>query len=72
MNTTEIQYPALIYKSNRSNIFVANCIIKKLVGYGSSEKAAILNLEQILNKNVSDYPVRVKPVYKFLPNLVEA
>ena len=67
-----LEYPALIYKNKKNDTYVANCITKKLVGYGSSEKAAILNLEQILNKNVSDYPVRVKPVYKFLPNLVEA
>lgn len=64
-----IQYPALIYKSRKNNIFIANCIIKNLIGYGHSEEDAIANLEMVLNKNSTDYPVTVKPVYKFLPEL---
>ena len=64
MTITEIQYPALIYKNNKNNVFVANCIVKKLIGFGHSEQDAILNLEN------TDFPVKVKPVYKFLPNLV--
>ena len=63
---TCIQYPALVYKNNTSNVFVANCIIKKLVGFGTSEEAAVLNLEKILNKQNTEYPVKVKPVYRYL------
>ena len=59
MTITEIQYPALIYKNN-----------KKLIGFGHSEQDAILNLEKILERENTDFPVKVKPVYKFLPNLV--
>lgn len=69
---TEIQYPALIYKSKGNKVFVANCIIKKLVGYGNSEKAAISNLEAVLNRHNNEYPITVKPVYTFLPELVNA
>lgn len=69
---TEIQYPALIYKSKGNKVFVANCIIKKLVGYGCSEKEAISNLETVLNRNSNEYPVTVKPVYTFLPELANA
>ena len=72
VNMTEIQYPALIYKIKSNKIFVANCIIKKLVGYGKTEKAAILNLESVLNSLNNEYPVTVKPVYKFLPDLANA
>lgn len=64
-----IQYPALIYKNKNNNIFIANCIIKNLIGYGRNEEDAILNLEKVLNKNSKEYPVKVKPVYKFLPEL---
>lgn len=69
MSQTSALYPALIYKSHKNNVFVANCIIKKLVGYGRSEKDAISNLEKILNTTNSDYPVKIKPVYQFLPEL---
>lgn len=69
---TEIQYPALIYKIKSNKIYVANCIIKNLVGYGNTEKAAISNLEAVLNRLNNEYPITVKPVYKFLPNLANA
>lgn len=68
MNNTSIIYPALIYKS-KNNTFIANCITKKLIGFGSTEKAAIANLEKILNNKESDYPIKVKPVYKLLTHL---
>ena len=57
MNSTYIEYPALIYKSRKNHVFVANCIMKKLVGYG----------KKILNKNIQEYFVRIKPVYNFIP-----
>lgn len=66
-----IQYPALIYKSPKSNIFIANCIMKNLIGYGHSEQDAIINLEAVLNKNYTEYPVKVRPVYSFLPELAQ-
>lgn len=72
MDYTSIQYPALIYKNHNSNVFVANCIMKKLVGFGHSEQDAISNLEKILNKGNADFPVTVKPVYQFLTKLVNA
>ena len=68
MPFTVVEYPALIYKS-KNNMYVANCITKKLVGYGKSEHIAVKNLETILNKDKTDFPVRVKPVYKFLSKL---
>ena len=69
---TEIQYPALIYKIKSNKTYVANCIIKNLVGYGKTEKAAISNLESVLNRLNKEYPITVKPVYKFLPDLANA
>lgn len=69
MTCSSIEYPALVYKSPKNNIFVANCIIKKLIGYGQTEKAALMNLESVLKQNNTDYPIKVKPVYRYLPHL---
>lgn len=66
---TSVLYPALIYKSKNKNVFVANCIIKKIVGYGKTEIDAIKNLENLMNKSSLEYMVKVKPVYSFLPEL---
>lgn len=68
MDSTII-YPALVYKNNRNNIYVANCIMKKLIGYGHNEKDAIINLENLLNQAKSEYEIKIKPVYKLLPEL---
>ena len=65
-NSTYIEYPALIYKSRNNHVFVANCIMKKLVGYGKTEAEAVNNLENVLNKNIQDYFVRIKPVYNYI------
>ena len=67
--SSSVLYPALIYKSKNNNIFVANCIIKKIVGYGKTELDAIRNLEILMNKTSLDYDIKVKPVYQFLPEL---
>ncbi len=69
MTYTVIEYPALVYKNEHKNIFIANCIIKKLIGYGQTEKAALINLEKILKNINSEYEIKVKPVYRFLPEL---
>ena len=69
MQQSTALYPALIYKNKKSNIYVANCIIKKLVGYGHTEIDAIENLEKILNKPELNYEIKIKPVYQFLDNL---
>ncbi len=68
MTYTVLEYPALVYKS-KNNTYIANCIIKKMVGYGKSEYIAVKNLENILNRNKTDFAVKVKPVYKFLSKL---
>lgn len=69
MSYTTAEYPALIYKSNKSNVFIANCIMKNLIGYGHTEKDAISNLESVLSQSHADYVVKIKPVYQFLPLL---
>ena len=67
MQVCTVEYPALIYKSTKNNGFVANCIIKRLIGFGRTEKDAIANLEAVLNSMNSEYFIKVKPVYNLLP-----
>ena len=64
-----VEYPALIYKNNRNNLFVANCFIKNLVGMGKTELEAIQNLEKSLTTIQSDYMVKIKPMYELKMSL---
>lgn len=60
-----IEYPAMIYKNARNNVYIANCIIKNLIGFGKTELAAIENLETSLKNMSKDKNIRVKPLYGF-------
>lgn len=66
MQISTIEYPALVYKSGKNNGFVANCIIKKLFGFGRTEQDAISNLESVLNSTSDEYFVKVKPMYHLM------
>ena len=69
MSCITVEYPALVYKNNKNKLYVANCITKKLLGYGRTEEDAIVNLEAVLNKAVTDYPVKVRAVKRYLSDL---
>lgn len=58
-----IEYPAMIYKTNRNRTYVANCIIKNLIGFGKTEEAAINNLKESLKNINTVSEITVKPVY---------
>lgn len=62
MELSIIEYPALVYQGNRNNVFIANCIMKNIVGYGHSVEDAIENLEKALNDLNSEYIAKVKPI----------
>lgn len=66
MELSIIEYPALVYQGNRNNVFIANCIMKNLVGYGHSKEDAIENLEKALNELSAEYVAKVKPIHGFL------
>lgn len=59
-----VEYPALIYKNNKNNLFVANCFIKNIVGMGRTEIEAIRNLENSLSISNEEYLVKIKPMYE--------
>lgn len=40
-----IEYPAMIYKNDRTKTFVANCMMKNLFGFGKTEQDALENLK---------------------------
>lgn len=65
-----VEYPALIYKNNKNNLFIANCLMKNLVGMGKTEIEAIENLENSLSVLQSDYVVKVKPMYELKMSMV--
>lgn len=58
------EYPAMVYKSHRNNVFVANCIIKNLIGFGKTEEDALENLKESLQGMTKDEVV-VTPMYGF-------
>ena len=60
-----IEYPAMIYKSNRNNVFVANCIVKNLIGFGKTEEAALSNLRESLQSLCKKCEFVVKPIHGF-------
>lgn len=62
MYNTNIVYPALVYKNNKTNQYVANCIMKNLIGFGHTETDAVRNLEKVLNQYSKDYPIKIRPV----------
>ena len=64
MACLSVEYPALIYKNNKNNLFVANCFVKNLVGMGRTEIEAIKNLENSLSVVNSEYLVKIKPMYE--------
>lgn len=62
-----IEYPAMIYRTNRNKTFVANCMIKNLIGFGKTEEAAINNLKESL-QSIAEHvieksEINITPVY---------
>lgn len=57
------EYPAMIYKSNRNKVYVANCIVKNIVGFGKSEDEAITNLKESLQHTIKDCEIVIIPSY---------
>lgn len=58
-----IEYPAMIYKTNRNRGYVANCMVKNLFGFGKTEEEAINNLKESLQNFSEKIEISIKPVY---------
>lgn len=58
-----IEYPAMIYKTNRNRSFIANCMVKNVIGFGKTEEDAINNLKQSLENVTHSGEISVKPFY---------
>ena len=65
-----VEYPALIYKNNKNNLFVANCFIKNLVGMGKTEFDAIKNLEKSLSVVQKENIIKIKPMYELKMSMI--
>lgn len=60
-----IEYPAMIYKTNRNRTYIANCVIKNLIGFGKTEEDALNNLRESLQNQNNNDEVKIKPIYGF-------
>lgn len=60
---SKVEYPAMVYKSNRNNIFNANCIVKNVIGFGKTEEEALNNLRDSL-KSDDNIEIVIKPMYR--------
>lgn len=60
-----VEYPAMVYKTNRNRTYVANCIIKNLIGFGKTEEDALNNLKESIQTITETAEIIVKPVYGF-------
>lgn len=58
-----IEYPAMIYKSNRNKVYVANCLVKNIIGFGKTEEDALANLKESLQGTTDKFEVAVIPMY---------
>lgn len=61
-----IEYPAMIYRSNRNRVYMANCISKNITGFGKTEEDALKNLKESLQNVFVTDEISVKPVHGFL------
>lgn len=64
-----IEYPALIYKTNRNRSYVASCIAKNLIGFGKTEEDALKNLMESIQGIGENEEISLKPIYGFLKAL---
>ena len=60
-----IEYPAMIYKNTRTPGYVANCIVKNIIGFGKTEEDALNNLKESLESITEKCNVVVTPMYGF-------
>lgn len=58
-----IEYPAMVYRNKRNNVYVANCIIKNIVGFGKTQQDALNNLKESLQSNDEKNEIVIKPFY---------
>lgn len=58
-----IEYPAMIYKTNRNRTYIANCMVKNLIGFGKTEEEALKNLKDSLCNHAETCDISVKPMY---------
>lgn len=59
-----IEYTAMIYKQGRNRGFIANCLVKNLMGFGKTEQDAIKNLKDCIEK-ITKMDANIKPLHNF-------
>lgn len=57
-----VEYPTMIYK-NRTNGYIATCMVKNFLGFGKTEADAIENLKESLMSLGEKGDFILKPTY---------
>ncbi|MBP7211965.1 hypothetical protein KBA27_03940 [bacterium] len=63
---TTVEYPAMVYKNNRNRVYVANCYMKNVVGFGKTEDAAVQNLKTTLERIEKNCEIIIRPTHNLL------
>lgn len=61
-----VEYPAMVYKHRGNKTFMANCIVKNLIGFGKTEEEAVKNLKTSLQNSTQNNDITIKPMYSWL------
>jgi len=61
-----IEYSALIYKNQKSNVYMANCFTKNLSGFGKTEEEALKNLKSTIQITHKQNEICLRPIYGLL------
>lgn len=57
------EFPAMVYKNNRGKTFVANCMVKNIIGFGKTEEDALNNLKDSIQNLTKSCDVIIRPMY---------
>ncbi len=50
MSEKNNEFVAVLYKSTKNNVFIANCYAMNVAGYGKTEETALQNLQKTLTE----------------------
>lgn len=58
-----MEYPTMVYKNNRNNNYIANCMTTNICGFGKTEEDAVDNLRATLCNTTNSFDVKIKRIY---------
>ncbi len=58
-----MKYPAVVYKNPRCHTYIANCVVKNLLGFGKTETEALDDLKKTIQKLNEKCEIILEPCY---------